>query len=99
MKAVFGEVSQQDVEEWGFECFEVVDDETRVVRHFEHSVEFSGGEEFVISDSCGRYVPFCVESLDALVDILKDLQDAVLVYKAAEECLEDVQDPNNVTMY
>lgn len=102
MKAVFSEIAEKDVVEWGFSTIEVEDEETGKIRHFDSFVEYGSNadfDEFVIGDSIGRYVPICLDNLDALVEILLDLQLNVHLYRKAESFIEDVNDEDNVTIY
>lgn len=103
MKAVFSEIAEKDVVEWGFSTIEVKDEETGKIRHFDSFVEYgsnAGGiDEFVIGDSVGRYVPICLDTLDVLIEILLDLQLTARLYGKAESFIEDVNDEDNVTIY
>ena len=102
MKAVFGEIAEKDVVEWGFSTIEVEEEETGKIRHFDSFVEYDSNadfDEFVIGDSLGRYVPLCLDNLDALIEILLDLQLAARLYDEAVSFIEDVNDEDNVTIY
>lgn len=102
MKAVFSEIAEKDVVEWGFSTIKVKDEETGKIRHFDNFVEYGSNADlgdFVIGDSVGRYVPVCLDNLDALIEILLDLQMTALIYDKAESFIEDVNDEDNVTIY
>lgn len=102
MKAVFSEIADKAVVEWGFSTIKVEDEETGKIRHFDSFVEYGSNadlDEFVIGDSVGRYVPFHVEELDTLIKILQDLQMTIKLYDKVESFIEGVNDEDNVTIY
>ncbi len=102
MKAFFAEVSPEELFNYGDSVF-TVETETGEVKYFEHVVEYGsnpgGTDEFVITDSIGRYVPINIDNLDTLIDILTDLRDTIDAVLDAETFCAEVTDAENATIY
>jgi hypothetical protein len=102
MKAFFAEISPEELVNYGDSVFTVAT-ETGEVKHFEQVVEYGsnagGTDEFVISDSIGRYVPIGVDQLDTLINILTDLRDTVEEMADAEDFCAEVLNAENATIY
>lgn len=102
MKAFFAEVSPEELAHYGDAVF-TVETETAETKHFEHVVEYGsnagGTDEFVITDSIGRYVPINIDNLDTLIDILTDLRDTIDAVLDAEDFCAEVTDAENATIY
>ena len=102
MKAFFAEVSPEELAQYSDAVF-TVETETGEVKHFVHVVEYGsnagGTDEFIISDSIGRYVPISIDDLDTLIGILTDLRDTVDAVVDAENFCAEVTDAENATIY
>ena len=102
MKAFFAEVNPEELDHYSDAVF-TVDTETGEVKYFVHVVEYGsnagGTDEFIISDSIGRYVPISIDDLDTLIDILTDLRDTVDAVVEAENFCAEVTDAENATIY
>ena len=64
MKIYFGEVSREDAEEYGFDCYEYEGN------LFDYAVEFTQ-DDVIISDSCNRSIPMDWAGFHALVSLVK----------------------------
>ena len=102
MKAFFAEVSPEELAHYSDAVF-TVETETGEVKYFVHVVEYGsnagGTDEFIISDSIGRYVPISIDDLDTLIHILTDLRDTVDAVVDAENFCAEVTDAENATIY
>ena len=102
MKAFFAEVNPEELAHYSAAVF-TVETETGEVKYFEHVVEYGsnagGTDEFVITDSIGRYVPINIDNLDTLIDILTDLRDTIDAVLDAEDFCAEVLNAENATIY
>lgn len=84
MDALFGQVSNEDVVNFGSEgLLENGGD------FFHYGVEYpssiAGLDEFVIYDTCGRNIPVDIESVQSLIDALEFVRDA---YETVNELVD-----------
>lgn len=92
MKIYFGEVTQQDLDQWGTDGLLQRDG-----RYFSGAVEFgtnAGGiDDVVIEDGCGRSIPL---SVDNLFEIAVALSECAKIYheiQEAQHLQEEIESP------
>lgn len=94
MKIYFGQVSTEDLSEFGTEG--LLENNGN---YYSASVEFGsnpgGLEDVTISDGCGRYIPISVEDLVGLCTALCEVANISKEIKHAEELLEYVESKHN----
>jgi hypothetical protein len=86
MKYYFGQVDSDDVDNYGDEgLFEYAGDQ------YYNSIEFTGEDDFVITDSVGRSIPMSINHVGLLIEVLQNMQETMETIengKAAEEYVQ-----------
>jgi hypothetical protein len=86
MKYYFGQVASDDVDNYGDEgLFEYAGDQ------YYNSIEFTGEDDFVITDSVGRSIPMSINHVGLLIEVLQNMQETMETIengKAAEEYVQ-----------
>lgn len=89
MKYLFALVPHQDVDMFGKEdLFEA--DGDYYFNQVEIGTNPGGMEDFTISDTCGRSIPLCVDSIDALIELLMDIKDTLEVIENGQVALQSM---------
>lgn len=86
MKYLFAQVPRQDVDMFGNDSLFEADGD-----YYFNQVEIGtnpgGMEDFTISDTCGRSIPLCVDSIDSLIELLQDIKDTLETIEMGQNAL------------
>lgn len=94
MKYYFGQVDSDAVDNYGDEgLFKYAGDQ------YYNSIEFTGEDDFVITDSVGRSIPMSINHVGLLIEVLQNMQESVDTIEAGKMEQEFLQDEEEIRTF